>query len=329
MVRTYRIVGKSHRIREGKKAMSSKSNSNANPNQEISQLIRNLSYINQQSPDDDNPRPVFTGPVCQSVGFRTTLACFHWAVKSDRLSHDQGPVFTGPVCQSVGFRTTLACFHWAVKSDRLSHDQGPVFTGPVCQSVGFRTTLACFHWAVKSDRLSHDQGPVFTGPVCQSVGFRTTLACFHWAVKSDRLSHDQHKTTRVRTTLNKFESILWPVLDSKNEIIQKLTVSCITHLAAIGGGGANGQLFQEAWLHLINNSLLHANELVDMLAKVILNKESMANLSKDKAETTRISFYFDQSKSEDVNYLTNRLKGLTNVVCNLMGLGCCTMRDKI
>ncbi|ESN93952.1 hypothetical protein HELRODRAFT_180361 [Helobdella robusta] len=67
------------------------------------------------------------------------------------------PVFTGPVCQSVGFRTTLACFHWAVESDRLSHDQGPVFTGPVSQSVGFRSTLACFHWAVESDRLSHDQ----------------------------------------------------------------------------------------------------------------------------------------------------------------------------
>ncbi|ESN92869.1 hypothetical protein HELRODRAFT_165003 [Helobdella robusta] len=70
-----------------------------------------------------NPRPVFTGPVSQSVGFRTTLACFHWAVESGRLSHNQGPVFTGPVSQSVGFRTTLACFHWAVESGWLSHNQ--------------------------------------------------------------------------------------------------------------------------------------------------------------------------------------------------------------
>ncbi|ESN97053.1 hypothetical protein HELRODRAFT_178500 [Helobdella robusta] len=117
------------------------------------------------------------------------------------LGQNPRPVFTGLVSQSVGFRTTLACFHWAVKSGWLSHNQGPIFTGPVSQSVGFRTTLACFHWAVESGRLSHNQGPVFTWPVCQSVGFRTTLACFHWAVESGRLSHNQHKTTRVRTTL--------------------------------------------------------------------------------------------------------------------------------
>ncbi|ESO07624.1 hypothetical protein HELRODRAFT_170169 [Helobdella robusta] len=36
-----------------------------------------------------NPRPVFTGPVSQSVGFRTTLACFHWAVESGWLPHNQ------------------------------------------------------------------------------------------------------------------------------------------------------------------------------------------------------------------------------------------------
>ncbi|ESN92885.1 hypothetical protein HELRODRAFT_165016 [Helobdella robusta] len=62
-----------------------------------------------------NPRPVFTGLVSQSVGFRTTLA-----VESGWLSHNQGPVFTGPVSQSVGFRTTLACFHWAVESGKSS-----------------------------------------------------------------------------------------------------------------------------------------------------------------------------------------------------------------
>ncbi|ESN91442.1 hypothetical protein HELRODRAFT_165475 [Helobdella robusta] len=78
---------------------------------------------NEADSFSQNPRPVFTGSVSQWVGFRTTLACFHWAVKSDRLSHDQGPVFTGPVCQSVGFRTSLACFHWAVESGRLSHNQ--------------------------------------------------------------------------------------------------------------------------------------------------------------------------------------------------------------
>ncbi|ESO10395.1 hypothetical protein HELRODRAFT_183673 [Helobdella robusta] len=52
---------------------------------------------NEADSFSQNPRPVFTGPVSQSVGFRTTLACFHWAVKSGRLSHNQGPVFTGPV----------------------------------------------------------------------------------------------------------------------------------------------------------------------------------------------------------------------------------------
>ncbi|ESN90781.1 hypothetical protein HELRODRAFT_182608 [Helobdella robusta] len=120
-----------------------------------------------------NPRPVFTGPVCQSVGFRTTLACFHWAVKSDRLSHDQGPVFTGPVCQSVGFRTTLACFHWAVESDRLSHDQGPVFTGP-SSLIGFRTTKGLFSLGLSVSRSAFAQPwPVFTGP-SSLIGFRTT-----------------------------------------------------------------------------------------------------------------------------------------------------------
>ncbi|ESO06055.1 hypothetical protein HELRODRAFT_160179 [Helobdella robusta] len=145
---------------------------------------------------DDDERNIFTGYMCKAVNDHRKQK-----KEADWFSQNPRPVFTGPVCESVGFRTTLACFHWAVKSDRLSHDQGPVFTGPVSQSVDFRTTLACFHWAVKSDRLSHDQGPVFTGPVSQSVDFRTTPACFHWAVESDRLSHDQHKTTRVRTTL--------------------------------------------------------------------------------------------------------------------------------
>ncbi|ESO12462.1 hypothetical protein HELRODRAFT_158996 [Helobdella robusta] len=51
---------------------------------------------NEADSFSQNPRPVFTGPVCQSVGFRTNLACFHWAVESGRLSHNQGPVFTGP-----------------------------------------------------------------------------------------------------------------------------------------------------------------------------------------------------------------------------------------
>ncbi|ESO11471.1 hypothetical protein HELRODRAFT_183166 [Helobdella robusta] len=37
-----------------------------------------------------NPRPVFTGPVSRSVGFRTTLASFHWAVESGWLSHNPG-----------------------------------------------------------------------------------------------------------------------------------------------------------------------------------------------------------------------------------------------
>ncbi|ESN90590.1 hypothetical protein HELRODRAFT_166278 [Helobdella robusta] len=55
---------------------------------------------NEADSFSQNPRPVFTGPVSQSVGFRTTLACFHWAIKSGRLSHNQGPVFTGPVSQS-------------------------------------------------------------------------------------------------------------------------------------------------------------------------------------------------------------------------------------
>ncbi|ESN91530.1 hypothetical protein HELRODRAFT_165581 [Helobdella robusta] len=82
-----------------------------------------MTHVNYIFVSFHNPRPVFTGLVSQSVGFRTTLACFHWAVESGWLSHDQGPVFTGPVCQSVGFRTTLACFHWAVESGRLSHNQ--------------------------------------------------------------------------------------------------------------------------------------------------------------------------------------------------------------
>ncbi|ESN99214.1 hypothetical protein HELRODRAFT_162726 [Helobdella robusta] len=64
---------------------------------EIPSCVRNYAneYKIQQKQKNEtdsfsqNPRPVFIGPVSQSVGFRTTLACFHWAVESDRLSHDQ------------------------------------------------------------------------------------------------------------------------------------------------------------------------------------------------------------------------------------------------
>ncbi|ESO10482.1 hypothetical protein HELRODRAFT_183582 [Helobdella robusta] len=39
---------------------------------------------NEADSFSQNPRACFTGPVNQSVGFRTTLACFHWAVESDK-----------------------------------------------------------------------------------------------------------------------------------------------------------------------------------------------------------------------------------------------------
>ncbi|ESN91459.1 hypothetical protein HELRODRAFT_165495 [Helobdella robusta] len=106
----------------------------------IQGFIEHKKQKNEADSFSQNPRPVFTGPVSQSVGFRTTLACFHWAVESDRLSHDQGPVFTGPVCRSVGFRTTKGLFSLGLSVSRSAFAQPwPVFTGP-SSLVGFRTT---------------------------------------------------------------------------------------------------------------------------------------------------------------------------------------------